>query len=134
MRGAALLGAALLAGCASRTATSSPAASTEPTPPPFTRPPGSPNSARVGFVEPVRDGAARCTVALAPGTVLRTGEPLVSRDRSLRATALLEVEQTLGRSALARIRRGRPGPGDEAVRPAGELLQLADALPPAPGT
>jgi hypothetical protein len=58
----------------------------------------------------------------------------VSRDRSLRATALLEVEQILGRSALARIRRGRPGPKDEAVRPAGELLQLADALPPAPGT
>ena len=134
MRIAALLGAALLAGCASRTAPSPTAATAEPAPPPFTRAPGSPASARVGFVEPVRDGASRCTVALAPGTALRTGEMLVSRDRSLRATALLEVEQILGRSALARIRRGRPGPKDEAVRPAGELLQLADALPPAPGT
>ena len=105
-----------------------------PDPAPFTRLPGSPASSRVGFVEPVREGAIHCVVGLAPGTVLKPGEVLVSRDRSLRATSLLEVEQTLGRSALAGIRRGRPGPNDEAVRPSTELRQQAESLAPAPGT
>ncbi|MFM7398571.1 MAG: hypothetical protein ACKO4N_06350 [Verrucomicrobiota bacterium] len=134
MRAAALLCAALIAGCSSRTASPPSAATAEPGPPPFTRLPGSPASTRVGFVEPVRDGASHCVVVLAPGVAPKTGELLVSRDRTLRATALLEVEQTLGRSALARIRRGRPGPKDEAVRPAGELRQLAETLAPVPGT
>ncbi len=130
MRAGALLFAALLCGCAARR----PAPAPEGEAPPFSRPPGSPASTRVGFVEPVREGASQCTIGLAPGTTLKDGEVLVSRDRSLRPSALVRVEATLGRSAVARIIRGRPGPKDEAVRPASELLQLAQALPAAPGT
>ncbi len=130
MRRAALLLTALLAGCSSRTP--APASASEPSP--FSRPPGSPASSRVGFVEPVRADSPRCAIGLAPGTLVKVGERLVSRDRALRATALLEVEATLGRSALARIRHGRPGAKDEAVRPSTELRQEAEALPAAPGT
>jgi len=125
VRTPALLVAALLVGCASRRPEPIPSA----VPSPFARLPGSPGSARAGFVEPVREGAAHCVVGLSPGVTAKPGELLVSRDRALRPTALLEVEQAQGRVAHARIRRGRPGPKDEAVKPSPELLQLAEALP-----
>jgi hypothetical protein len=130
VKAAALLLAALLAGCAAR----APVRAPEETLPPFSLPPGSPASARAGFVEPVRADAVHCAVALSPGSRVRIGDTLVSRDRTLRPTALLEVEMISGRTALARIRRGRPGAKEEAVRPSTELRQLAETLAPAPGT
>ncbi|MEY3958422.1 MAG: hypothetical protein RJA37_1025 [Verrucomicrobiota bacterium] len=130
MREAAALLAALLAGCVAR----APVRTPEETLPPFSRPPGSPASVRAGFVEPVRAGAVHCAVVLSPDSGVRIGDTLVSRDRALRPTAVLEVEMLSGRTGLARIRRGRPGAKEEAVRPSTELRQLAETLAPAPGT
>lgn len=107
------------------------------TPPPlenqdFALPAGAPRNVRVGFVEAAPPGSQAFAIVLTPGTIVREGYELVSRDAQLRPTAVLRISHLHGRVALARLARGRPQPKDEAVLPTSELRKLAEALPAAP--
>ena len=113
----------LLTGCVAPESAPPPADTT------FALPAGAPRNIRVGFLEAAPEGSGLIPCALIPGTVVREGYILVSRDRELRPTASLVVVRLQGRIALARLLRGRPHHKDEAVLPSTELSKEADKLP-----
>ena len=102
---------------------------------PFELPAGSPRNIRVGFVEAAPPDSRQFPFALIPGTIIREGYTVVSRDHDLRPTAVLTITQIQGHIALANLVRGRPRPKDEVVLPSTELTKTAEALLPAsPGS
>ena len=111
-------------------------ATSEPGPPPdFVLPAGAPRNVRVGFVEAAPAGSRAFPLVFIPGTVVRNGYVLVTRDAQLRPTAILKIEQLHSRIGLGRLVRGAPQPKDEVVLPTPDLLKLAEALfTPPPGS
>lgn len=101
---------ALLAGCASKRP--APAATPEN---PFLQPAGSPRDVRVGFVQGYPLGSLSVPLLILPGTIVRPGLRLSTRDPRLNPSAELEVVSLHGRIALARIVNGQPQPKDEAI-------------------
>ena len=69
-------------------------------------------------------------VLLIPGTIVREGLQVISRDPQLNASAVLEITSVRGRLAVARIVRGQPQPKDEVVLPDPELSEQAQSLTP----
>jgi hypothetical protein len=114
----------LLTGCA--TSKVEPAAVAES---PFTLPAGAPRNVRVGFIEAAPPGSRHFPCSLIPGTQVREGYLLVSRDRDLHPTGALVITQIRGRIALLQILRGAPHLKDEVVLPSTELTREADKLP-----
>ena len=101
---------ALLSGCASKRP--APAAAPEN---PFLQPAGSPRDVRVGFVQGYPPGSPTVPLLILPGTIVRPGLRLITRDPRLNPSAELEVVSLHGRIALARIVSGQPQPKDEAI-------------------
>jgi hypothetical protein len=75
----------------------------------------------VGFVQGYPLRSTSVPVLLIPGTVVREGLQVISRDPQLNASAVLEITAIRGRLAAARIVRGQPQPKDEVVLPDPEL-------------
>jgi hypothetical protein len=96
---------------------------------PFALPAGAPRNVRIGFIEAAPVGSRQLPCALIPGTLVREGYILVSRDRELRPTASLVITQIQGRIALVKILRGAPHLKDEVVLPSTDLSREADKLP-----
>ena len=97
---------------------------------PFVLPAGAPRNARVGFVQGYPLRSASVPVLLIPGTIVREGLQVISRDPQLNASAVLEITSVRGRLAVARIVRGQPQPKDEVVLPDTELSEQAQSLTP----
>ncbi len=119
---------ALLTGCAAPGPSASEAS-------PFELPAGAPRNIRVGFVESAPPDSRQFPFALIPGTIVREGYTVVSRDQNLRPTAIMTITQIQGHIALANLVRGRPRPKDEVVLPSAELTKAAETvLPASPGS
>jgi hypothetical protein len=89
----------------------------------------------VGFVESAPPDSRQFPFALIPGTIVREGYTVVSRDQNLRPTAIMTITQIQGHIALANLVRGRPRPKDEVVLPSAELTKAAETvLPASPGS
>jgi hypothetical protein len=99
-------------------------------PNPFALPAGAPRNARVGYVQGYPLRSTSVPVLLIPGTVVREGLQVISRDPQLNASAVLEIASVRGRLAVARIVRGQPQPKDEVVLPDPELSEQAQSLTP----
>jgi hypothetical protein len=99
-------------------------------PNPFALPAGAPRNARVGYVQGYPLRSTSVPVLLIPGTVVREGLQVISRDPQLNASAVLEITSVRGRLAVARIVRGQPQPKDEVVLPDPELTEQAQSLTP----
>ena len=118
---------ALLTGCAAFKSKPKPPAE-EPNP--FALPAGAPRNARVGFVQGYPLRSTTVPLLLIPGTIVREGLQVISRDPQLNPSAILEITSVRGRLAVARIIRGQPQPKDEVVLPDPELAEQAQSLTP----